>query len=107
MRLRKLDRQLGAWLCAIVITAFAAPVIADAKLTSGGMNLQLFRPAVDSRGHFSVNGTDVVPHKRYTFGLLMDGGFRMLDFQGYCDSTMTSAADADRQAEMQDNDFSG
>src|SRR2546427_8360031 len=40
--------------------------------TNAGMNLRLFRPAVDSKGHFSVNGTDVLGHLDLSFGLVID-----------------------------------
>ena len=46
------------------------------------MDLHLFRPAVDSKGHLSVNGTDVLPHLGISFGLVLDGGFGMLPFDG-------------------------
>jgi len=46
------------------------------------MDLHLFRPAVDSKGHLSVNGTDVLPHLGISFGLILDGGFGMLPFDG-------------------------
>ncbi len=52
------------------------------RLTTGGMDLHLFRPAVDSKGHLSVNGTDVLPHLGISFGLILDGGFGMLPFDG-------------------------
>src|SRR5687768_13008709 len=52
------------------------------RLTAGGMDLHLFRPAVDSKGHLSVNGTDVLPHLGISFGLILDGGFGMLPFDG-------------------------
>ena len=53
------------------------------RLTTGGMDLHLFRPAVDSKGHLSVNGTDILPHLGISFGLVLDGGFGILPFQGF------------------------
>ncbi len=61
----------------------APRVEADARLTSGGMDLHLFRPAVDTRGHITVNGTDVLPHKAYSFGLVLDAGFGILPYRGF------------------------
>ncbi len=63
-------------------------------LTSGGMDLHLFRPAIDSKGILSVNGTDVLPHLGISFGLLLDGGFGMVPFQGFVNSSDTAAANA-------------
>ncbi len=64
------------------------------RLTTGGMDLHLFRPAVDSKGHLSVNGTDILPHLGISFGLILDGGFGMLPFNGFVNSSETQAADA-------------
>ena len=36
--------------------------------------MRLFRPAVDSKGHFSVNGTDILGHLDVAFGLVLDYG---------------------------------
>ncbi|MCB9593205.1 MAG: OmpA family protein [Sandaracinaceae bacterium] len=67
---------------AVVFAALCAPISASAQeagaLTAGGMDLHLFRPAVDSKGHLSVNGTDILPHLGISFGLLLDGGFGMI-----------------------------
>ncbi|HJL19561.1 MAG TPA: OmpA family protein [Sandaracinaceae bacterium LLY-WYZ-13_1] len=65
-------------------------------LTSGGMDLHLFRPAVDSKGHLSVNGTDILPHLGISFGLLLDGGFGILPFDGFVNSRDTLAENAER-----------
>jgi outer membrane protein OmpA-like peptidoglycan-associated protein len=58
-----------------------------------GFDTHLFRPALDSKGLFSVNGTDVLGHFEYSFGLILDyahvllrapGGGQLIDhsFQG-------------------------
>ena len=77
----------GAWLIAIVVGLCALPSEgaaqgSDATLHDGGMDLHLFRPAVDTRGYFSVNGTEVMPHKEFSFGLVMDAGFGILRYNG-------------------------
>ncbi|MGE0790668.1 MAG: OmpA family protein [Sandaracinaceae bacterium] len=85
--------------CLIAIAALA-PTSASAQgmagqLTDGrGMDLHLYRPAVDSKGQLSVNGTDILPHLGISFGLLLDGGFGMLPFNGFVNSEDTLAADA-------------
>jgi hypothetical protein len=55
----------------------------EATLQGGGMDLHLFRPAVDTRGYFTVNGTEVMPHKEFSFGLVLDAGFGTLRYNGF------------------------
>ena len=91
---------LRAWIATLVLVlGFAAtPASAqDAQLTDGGMDLHLFRPSVDSKGHFTVNGTEVLPHKLYSFGLILDGGFGILRYRGFETNDDVSAADANRE----------
>ena len=52
------------------------------QLDRGGMDLHMFRPAIDSRGHMTVNGTDVMPENEFSFGLVLDAGFNLLQFDG-------------------------
>ena len=67
---------------------------ADTSLSTGGMDLHLSRPAVDSRGHITVNGTDVLPHKKISFGLTLDAGFGILRYRGFeTDSSRQVTAD--------------
>jgi outer membrane protein OmpA-like peptidoglycan-associated protein len=39
-----------------------------------GMDAHLFRPAVDSKGFISVNGTSILGDRDYSFGLVLDMG---------------------------------
>ncbi|HVR20353.1 MAG TPA: hypothetical protein VMS65_11670, partial [Polyangiaceae bacterium] len=39
-----------------------------------GMDTHLFRPALDSKGFFSVNGSDILGHGNISFGLILDYG---------------------------------
>ena len=39
-----------------------------------GMDTHLFRPAVDSKGFFSVNGSDILGKNDVSFGLVLDWG---------------------------------
>src|SRR5689334_10287623 len=43
-----------------------------------GADLHLFRPAVDSKGFFSVNGADLLGHKDFSLGLILDYGHGLL-----------------------------
>src|SRR5262249_42968869 len=51
----------------------SAPPIAEP-----GFDLRLFRPAVDSKGLFAVNGTDILGAGDLSFGLVGDAGFGLL-----------------------------
>ncbi len=75
----------GAW---VVATIALASVLGFASVASAqcatppsgicqgnGFNLQLFRPAVDSKGQFAVNGTDILGHLDVAFGLIVDYGY--------------------------------
>ncbi|MBW1760565.1 MAG: OmpA family protein [Deltaproteobacteria bacterium] len=80
----------------------------EATLSDGGMDLHLFRPAVDTRGYFSVNGTEVMPHKEFSFGLVLDAGFGILRYNGFVnDPDNTVAADASRQNRIAKQAFTG
>jgi outer membrane protein OmpA-like peptidoglycan-associated protein len=43
-----------------------------------GLDTHLFRPAMDSKGLFSVNGTDIVGNRDISFGLVLDYGHALL-----------------------------
>jgi len=49
-----------------------------ASTNGSGMDLNLFRPAVDSKGFFSVNGADILGGGDISFGLVLDYGHDML-----------------------------
>jgi outer membrane protein OmpA-like peptidoglycan-associated protein len=57
-------------------TLATAPAAAWAQIVEGegrpGMELRLFRPAVDSQGLFTVNASPVLPHLDISFGLILD-----------------------------------
>jgi outer membrane protein OmpA-like peptidoglycan-associated protein len=60
---------------------------APGRLTHGGMDLHLFRPAMDSKGYLSVNGTDVLGHLDFAFGLVLDVGGGLLPYNGFVNDT--------------------
>ena len=47
----------------------------DLMRKGDGMNAQLFRPAVDTKGHFSVDSTPILPHLAFSLGMILDFGF--------------------------------
>lgn len=67
---------------AIALSILGLPALAEAqsadKLAPGGngdgLDTHLFRPAVDSKGFFSVNGSDILGANNISFGLVLDYG---------------------------------
>ncbi|NOQ83751.1 MAG: hypothetical protein GQ551_07055, partial [Myxococcales bacterium] len=99
-----------AWVVALVLVASLSPVASlaqEATLTDGGMDLHLFRPAVDTRGYFTVNGTEVMPHKEFSFGLVLDAGFGILRYNGFDNNPNAAAADAGRETRIAKQAFTG
>lgn len=79
----------------------------SATLVDGGMDLRLFRPAVDSKGLFTVNGTDILGANDFSFGLILDGGFNLAPFEGFENDASVDAADAVRTDHLVDQLFTG
>lgn len=77
------------------------------ELSSGGYDLRLFRHAVDSKGLASVNGTDVLGHKSYSFGLIVDGAFNLIPYRGYEDDSHQQGDKAKRTDFLVDQYFTG
>jgi outer membrane protein OmpA-like peptidoglycan-associated protein len=50
----------------------------NAVASGDGFDTHLFRPAMDSKGLFTVNGTDVLGAKEFSIGLVMDYGHAIL-----------------------------
>ena len=45
------------------------------RVNPGGVDLHLFRPAMDSKGFFTVNGADLLGHLDFSLGLVLDYGY--------------------------------
>jgi OmpA-OmpF porin, OOP family len=82
-----LDRRALAFGAALAVAgALAAATDAHAQSTpnvipSGngdGFDTHLFRPAMDSKGLFSVNGSDVLGNKEFSLGLVLDYAHTLL-----------------------------
>src|SRR6188472_4695983 len=72
---------LGATAIALLVTGNAfgqndSPRVASAN--GDGMDTHLFRPAVDSKGFFSVNGSDILGAGNLSFGLVLDYGRNLM-----------------------------
>ena len=73
----------AALVFAVALTASAAQAQTSDKRIPGtdvphangdGMDTHLFRPALDSKGFFSVNGSDILGANNISFGLVLDYG---------------------------------
>ena len=63
----------------ISANAHAQPAVFEERLPDNvGMDTHLFRPAVDSKGFFHVNGTDIIGANDFSFGLVLDWGRNLL-----------------------------
>src|SRR6188768_1519036 len=87
MRITRLERAgllPAATLCAtLALTSgvaqaqFASPNRVPAT-NADGMDTHLFRPAIDSKGFFSVNGSDILGAGNISFGLVLDYGHALM-----------------------------
>jgi len=79
---------------------------ASTSLDNGdGMNTRLFRSAVDSKGFFTVNGTDVLGKGDLAFGLVLDGGFGLLRLRDT--ATPQGVARAGKEPQLINSQFHG
>jgi outer membrane protein OmpA-like peptidoglycan-associated protein len=62
------------------VLALSASAAAQTRTHANGdgMDTHLFRPAVDSKGFLSVNGTDILGHQAISFGMVLDYGSHLL-----------------------------
>ena len=71
---------------AILLSILGLPALAQAQAkdvrapagNGDGLDTHLFRPAVDSKGFFSVNGSDILGAKNLSFGLVLDYGRNLM-----------------------------
>lgn len=102
--LRRLLALLSAWALALVTLGLNVEALAQdsARLVSGGMNGHLFRPAIDSKGYLSVNGTSVLGDGDYSFGLVLDLGLHIMPFNGFEVDYRTRPSQAERTEHLVD-----
>ena len=70
-----------AWLALAVFSLVAGASRARAQ-TGGDLDLDSFRPAMDSRGYITVNASQVLANKDISFGLVTDWGHDVLKLSG-------------------------
>ena len=75
MRVRSFLSVLLLWVC-------LAPGSAQGQSGPGGdIDLQAFRPAMDSRGYITLNASQVLGHGEPSFGLVTNWGKGLLRFE--------------------------
>ena len=91
----KTSSRSGGWVlaAAIAMGVLLTPLTALAQEDPGdglvyepngernGFELRLFRPAVDSKGHFTINASPILPHLDISFGLILDYAYGLLRMQ--------------------------
>jgi outer membrane protein OmpA-like peptidoglycan-associated protein len=81
MRFRSVRQALLVCSAAVAAAALTADAAAQTAVPEGngpGMDAHLFRPAVDSKGLFSLNGADILGHMDWSLGLIIDYGRGLL-----------------------------
>ncbi len=71
------------------------------------MDLRLFRPALDSKGLLTLNGADILGHTDVSFGLVLDGGFGIVPFDGFSNDDRAMAGNASRRSHLIDHSITG
>ena len=76
---------------ALLSLALPAQAQPSPGLKSAPIDLQLFRPAADSKGYFTLNGAQVLAPLDFSFGLITTIAWKPLQFQGVIPNTTTSS----------------
>src|SRR5579883_3135980 len=80
----RLDRRALAVSAVLAASGAARGALAQStpnvipSANGSGFDTHLFRPAMDSKGLFSVNGTDILGAKEVSFGLILDYAHELL-----------------------------
>ena len=108
MRLRR-----SAWATLFALTASVAmgsgtaAAQNSAELTNGGWDAHLFRPAIDSKGHLSVNGSDILGHLDFSFGLVIDYGRSIFPYSSFRHSTDDGLDEVEETSHLIENYATG
>ena len=78
-----MKRTLARLAGALFAVSFASSALAQEEFRAPegngeGFDTHLFRPAVDSKGFFTVNGTDILGSGDFSFGMVLDYGKNLL-----------------------------
>ncbi len=94
--------SFGLLLCVMSVRPASAQQDTRAGTQNGGMDTHLFRPAVDSKGFVTVNGTDILGNGNISFGLVLDYGQNILRTNN--DDTALDANDEECELGLCDGD---
>ncbi|MCK9462362.1 MAG: OmpA family protein [Proteobacteria bacterium] len=69
--------RVVAFVVVALLLAVPTASTADTPMVKNGQGMEsrLFRSAVDNKGHFSVDGTQILPHLAFSVSLMLDFGF--------------------------------
>jgi outer membrane protein OmpA-like peptidoglycan-associated protein len=90
-------RARGSLLSYLLLLALTlAGATAHAQRGGGPIDLQLFRPAIDSKGYFTLNSSQVLRHLDISFGLVVNWAMNPLKLSGptfkqdppWCDNSL-------------------
>ena len=62
----------------LVVLGVAAAAPAQAQLSSAPLDLQVFRPAADTKGYITLNGAQILAPLDVSFGMIATGGWKPL-----------------------------
>jgi outer membrane protein OmpA-like peptidoglycan-associated protein len=71
-------RQTAIGLTLLALTT-AASATAQAQIVSAPIDLQVFRPAADTKGYITLNGAQILAPLDVSFGMVVTGGWRPLN----------------------------
>ena len=88
-----LIRRFAAYaIAAGVATAATAAHAEDGFVNNGeGLDTHLFRPAMDSKGYYATNGSEILGHLDFSLGLVIDYGRSLLRLDGNQQAGRTGA----------------
>ena len=81
---QRLNRLVPAIAAALAVSGAARSVLAQStpnaipSSNGSGFDTHLFRPAMDSKGLFSQNGTDILGNREFSLGLVLDYAHTLL-----------------------------
>ena len=74
--------RLRFWVTALIVASglSLAPRANAQQLRLAPIDLQIFRPAMDSKGYITLNSSQVLGQLDFSFGLVSTWGSKVLDF---------------------------
>jgi OmpA-OmpF porin, OOP family len=77
MNVSRYRMAAGLVACVLMLSSLAAMAKKGRQIVrnDSGMEAHIFRAAVDTKGHFTVDTTPVLPHMAISLGLMLDFGF--------------------------------